>query len=154
MVSLSLIYRKSSAWTSGFGPKGEILLCRISSWSFSDVLWCSPQPPRSTHSALTCPFKILTPSGLHSLSTTFRVSTTLIISITDVLCLGYHRTISEPFGQSQNVIRSITETFRHFYHLDHASTLKEVSVLCLLFQSLLLLCTSPFSCSIKGLDTF
>ena len=69
----------------------------------------------------------------------------------DALCLGCHGTISEPFGQSQNGIGSITDTFRHLYHLDHASTFKEVSVLYLLFQSLLLLCTSPLSCSIKGL---
>ena len=81
------------------------------------------------------------------------VSTTLLISIMDALCPGYHRTITEPFGQSRNGIGSIMDTFRHLYHLDHASTLKEVSVLYLLFQSLLLLCTSPLSCSIKGLDT-
>ena len=82
-----------------------------------------------------------------------RVSTTFIIPITGALCLGYHGTISEPFGQSRNGIESIMDSFRHLYHLDHVSTLKEVSVLCLLFQSLLLLHTSPFSSSIKALDT-
>ena len=83
--------------------------------------------------------------GWHS-----HISTTLIIPITDALCPGYHRTISEPFGQSQNGIGSIMDSFRHLYHLDHVSTLKEVSVLYLLFQSLLLLHTSPLSCSIKA----
>ena len=70
----------------------------------------------------------------------------------DALCPGYHGTILEPFGQSQDSIGSIMDSFRHFYHLDHTLTLKEVSVLYLLFQSLLLLHTSPLSCSIKGLD--
>ena len=60
----------------------------------------------------------------------------------DALCPGYHRTILEPFRQSWNGIGSIPDSFRHFYHLDHTSALKEVSVLYLLFQSLLLLCTS------------
>ena len=70
----------------------------------------------------------------------------------DALCPGYCGTISEPFGQSWNGIGSIMDPFRHFYHLDHTSTLTEVSVLYLPFQSLLLLHISPLSCSIKGLD--
>ena len=81
------------------------------------------------------------------------VSTTFIIPIMDALCPGYRGTISEPFRQSRNGIGSITDSFRCFYHLNHTSALKEVSVLYLLFQSLLLLRTSPLSCSIKGLDT-
>ena len=80
------------------------------------------------------------------------ISTTFIIPITDALCPGYHGTISEPLGQSQNGIGSIMDSFMHLYHLNHASTLKDVSVLYLLFLSLLLLHTSPLSCSIKGLD--
>ena len=126
---------------------GEILLCRIHpnhSPMFSGVL----------HSHMT-PFHPFRPNSPQHppVSVAFlphsHISSTPIISITDTLCPGYHGTILEPFRQSRNIIGSITDTFRHLYHLDHASTLKEVSVLCLLFQSLLLLHTSPFSCSIK-----
>ena len=69
----------------------------------------------------TRPFEILTSSGFHSLSTAF-LHQHHIHHIN--ICLDYHRTISEPFRQSQNVIRSITDILRHFYHLNHASTLR------------------------------
>ena len=117
---------------------------------FSDVL-CSHVT--SFHAFCPHPFEILTPPPVSiALPPHSCVSTTFIIPIMDTLCPGYHGTISEPFRQSWNGIGSITDSFRHLYHLNHASTLKEVSVLYLLFQSLLLLHTSPLSCSIKGLD--
>ena len=92
---------------------------------FSDVLhshMTSSHPFRPTW-----PFEILASSVSIAFLPHSHICTTSIISIMDAMdaiCPGYHRTISEPFGQSWNVIRNITDIFRHFYHLNHASTLR------------------------------
>ena len=96
---------------------------------FPSILWCSlmfstATWPRSTHSAQLAPSKYLCPLVSVAFPPHSCVSTTFIISIMDALCLGYHGTISESFGQSWNIIRSIVDTLRHFYHLNHVSTLR------------------------------
>ena len=65
-----LLQSKHTHWT-------EIMNALLVTWNFIlIILWCSPvlstaMWPHSTHSALTRPFKILTPSSLRSLSATF-----------------------------------------------------------------------------------
>ena len=69
----------------------------------------------------------------------------------------HHRAITEPSWNLSGSHGTALEVSRihlgTFTILIMCQTLKEVSVLYLLFQSLLLLRTSPLSCSIKGLDT-
>ena len=109
------------------GPQGSVLrgkYCYIEfhpehSPVFSDVLHSHVTSSHPFYPTL--PFEILASSGFHSHSCIY---TTSIISIMDAICPGYHGTILEPFRQSQNVIGSITDIFRHFYHLNHASTLR------------------------------
>ena len=138
--------------------KGAKLIFRLLHRIFiPSILCCSPMFSaatwlRSTPSTLTCPFKILTPSGLHSPSTTFPRQHHIHHTNHGRIMPGLSQNHLGTFWAVMEQIRSITDSFRHFYYLDHTSTLTEVSVLYLLFQSLLLLHTSPLSCSIKGLD--
>ena len=137
------------------GPQGSVLWGKYCYVEFIPIiLRCSPvfstaTWPHSTHSTLTRPFKILTPSSLCSLSATlphqlhtYHINHRHIMPRLSQNHLGTFRAVTERHRKYHRYIRCL-------YHLDHASTLKEVSVLCLLFQSLSLLHTSPFSCSIK-----
>ena len=112
---------------------------------FSAATWLYP-----THSAQLTPLKYWHPPVSIAFLPHSCICTTSIISIMDAICPGYHRTLSESLRQSQNIIRNITDIFMHFYHLNHASTLRRFQYCTFYSRLYYYSIVALFSCNIKG----